>query len=311
MAMTEAAWFNTEVTYFVHKVFIAGERLHAQTNEAKDKGRYLRQLLSEKRVQRHVCEPDQNKAYYTTRNNVREGPVAFAESTTSDSIFAEDLNRVLQVYVDDSEKQNRKVINAIAARYDPDRQDSSAHIPGIIDRHHEFQNRLQSLHVCRVGIPYAEYLADKLPSGKTEARRVMQQVLSIIESLVVLQQHRRTTRNNLRIATLEDYAVTRALLLAPLHAALGIGKYYEQAKRLRAVIKRRDFTTPQAKQALGHSNEMATSRLLTSMVQAKLLERICEGKKGSPATYYWCEEAWHQNFETMVLPTVEEVKQNT
>jgi hypothetical protein len=263
-------------------------------------------MLSEKRVTRHVCEPDQNKAYYTTRNTVREGPVAFAECTTSDSIFAEDLNRVLQVYLDDSEKQNRAVMNAIAARYDPDRQDSSAHAAQTIDRHHEFQNHLQKLPVCRVGIPYAEYLADKVPSGKTEARRVMQQVLSIIESLVVLQQHCRSLSNNQRIATLEDYALTRALLLAPLQAALGIGAAdYDKAKRLKAV-KPRQFITAEVIKVLRLS-DMTTSNFLSRLIGAGLARRLREGKRGSPALYEWT----NRNLETMVLPTVEEVRQNS
>src|SRR5207247_1704851 len=116
-----------------------------------------------------------------------------------------------QVYVDDSESHTKKVMLAIASKYDPDRAVTANDVTAIIDRHHTFQSHLQKLGPCRVGIPYAEYLAKRMPAGNTKSRRAVQQVFTIIESLVLLMQDHREPRNDYCIATLEDYEVARRL----------------------------------------------------------------------------------------------------
>jgi hypothetical protein len=55
MKMTDAAWFNTPPEFFKHKVFFGGERTHARDEATRDAGALLRQLLSEKRIDRGVC----------------------------------------------------------------------------------------------------------------------------------------------------------------------------------------------------------------------------------------------------------------
>jgi len=304
MTMTSASWFNTAEDFFKHKVFLSGERKHSQDNAARDAGALLRQLLSEKRVNRGVSIYDQKTKSWTTVMVDREGPIAYVESTTSGSMFEEDLNRMLQLYVDDSEAQNRKVIGAIASKYDPDRP--VVDVQAVITRHHEFQRHLQSLPTPRIGIPYHKVLAAKLPAAKAESRRVAQQVFTVIESIVLLHQHCREKKNGCLIATLDDYALARRLLLPSLHAALGMGKDFKKVEQLRAAKLKPVFSTPEVKAALGFKNDMGPSRLLKELVEAEILVRVTKQQGQTPASYRWANEGRPRQCD--VLPTVEDVQ---
>lgn len=106
MTFTNASLFNTDEDYFKHKIFIAGERKHSTDDATKDSGALIRQMLSERRMNRQVSSPDPDTpGKWKSETHEREGPIVYAESTTSKSIFEEDLNRMLQLHVDSSEDQ--------------------------------------------------------------------------------------------------------------------------------------------------------------------------------------------------------------
>lgn len=196
-------------------------------------------------------------------------------------------------------------MKAMASRYDPDAHDYN--VEAIIERHHRFQKHLQSLPICKVGIPYAESLARKMPATDPKCRRAMQQVFSIIEAIVVIMQDRREVRNGFRIATLEDYDVARSLMLRPLHTALGAGERFKDAKRLREALTKPLFTTPEVKAAMEFNNDMTTSKFLNGLLTAGLLQRVSEGKKGKPAMYQWTDTG-NAKMAMTILPTVGTVR---
>jgi hypothetical protein len=305
MAMTPASWFNTEPDYFRHKLFLAGERKHSTDDATKDAGALLRQLLSEKRINRCVSIWEPETKSWQTVNVERRGPIAYAESTTAGSIFEEDLNRMLQVYVDESAEQNRRVVKAIGSKYDPNRP--GLDVEAVVRRHHEFQQYLQALPTPDVRIPYWEVLCDRLPTSRVESRRVAQQVFTVIEGVVLLNRHRRRAPDGRLLATLNDYALARRLLLGPLHAALGAGKDYKDFLRLRAGVRKDVFTAADVKQALGFDNDMGPSRLLRGLVEAGLVVLLTVQKGRTPATYRWAGKDGPDP-EAMVLPPVEEVR---
>jgi len=69
----------------------------------------------------------------------------------------------MQVFADETPEQTRKILNTTASRYlDEPRPDHT----GIIERHHEFQRSLEKV---KVVIPFADFLAEKLPVEKLEA----------------------------------------------------------------------------------------------------------------------------------------------
>jgi hypothetical protein len=297
LTMTDASMFNSsDEDHFSHKILICGERKHAQDDTTRDANRMIRQLLSEKRIRRAKSERIGNK--WVTVEQERKGPVAYAESTTAGSIFEEDLNRMLQIYLDDSEEQNRAVMLATAGKYDHERP--LVNVESVIGRHHAFQNWLEP---CRVAIPYCRKLAEKMPAGKPESRRVIQQVLSVIESLVVLHQHHRDKDKGALIATLEDYEIARRLLLKSVHMSLGAGKDYKNAERVKAKVRKPEFTTPEVKEALGYKSDQGVNTLLVGLVNAGLLRRVREKRGNMAAAYQWAKD-----YNSLVLPTVQDLE---
>jgi hypothetical protein len=294
------------VNFFVHKLLLGGERKHSTTAEARDATSMLRQMISEGRVSRSKSSFEDPRWHkWVGKTFHRNGPICFAESTTSHCIFQEDLSRMLQVYANDSEEQSGKVLDQMISKYD--RHAPTTDVQGIIARHHKFQKYLQSQPRCRVDIPYIKYVRSQYPTAKLECRRAFRQFLSVLETLVVLQQHRRQEDKGFRIATLEDYELARSLMLGPLEAALGIAKDHKNAKKLRAVIKKNIFTRPEVTEALGHKNEMATSKFLKPLLKAGAIHRLQVGVRGSPGSYCFAEDA---NVR-VVLPTTEEVEANS
>src|SRR5205823_4970151 len=103
-----ASIFNGPEDFFTHKVLITGERKHATDDVTRDANATIRQMLSEHKVTRTVSVPGgPGGGRWVTEHQVRHGPIAYAESTTAGSIFEEDLNRMLELYVDESNPQNR------------------------------------------------------------------------------------------------------------------------------------------------------------------------------------------------------------
>src|SRR5262249_24608874 len=135
-------------------------------------------------------------------------PVAFIQTTTVQSIFAEDSNRCLQIFCDETHEQTRRVMVALAERYEAS---AEPNVDEIISRHHKFQ---LSLKKCRVVIPFASKVAKMMPAGRVEARRGIGMVIGTIETVALLHQHarERDSHGNLE-ATAADYEVARQALL--------------------------------------------------------------------------------------------------
>jgi hypothetical protein len=229
---TDASLFNGGEDCLRHKILITGERKHSTDDAGKDANRMIRQLLSEKRISRSVSVPGRGEGgRWVTELQVREGPVSYGESCTAASIFEEDLDRLLELFMDESPKQNRSVKHAIGSRYDAAAPDPEE-LEKVLGAFRDFQGGLAPY---KVVIPYWEPLADGIPDSDSRCRRVAQQVFSVIESVCLLHQyHRRTDGKGRLLATVDDYAQARKLLLVPVHAALGLRdtyRYYEQLLR--------------------------------------------------------------------------------
>jgi hypothetical protein len=286
--------FREKEDLLTHKVLICGERKHAQDDATRDANMMIRQLLSEKRIMRMLCVPDGNS--WKTERQERKGPVAYAESTTAGSIFAEDLNRMVQVYLDDTEDQTRSVMLAAARKYAPDRPEVD--VEAVVRKHHEFQSSLQP---CRVIIPYAEDLAMRMSAERCESRRVMQQVLTVIEGITLLHQHRRNKDGQDRlVAEVTDYALARRLLLGPLHAAIGGGEGYAKYARLRARLPQREFDSNEALKA-AFKSKTTCYRTLKRMEDLGLLKCVSEGSSHAPARWAWTDK----HPDELVLPKSE------
>jgi hypothetical protein len=245
-----------------HKFIVAGERSRVQDDAAADATAALRQLYSEGRITKQITIKQGNS--FITEEVTAEGPIAYVETTTlsRNKIFPEDLNRALLLRTDESEGQTRAILTKCGERYSESQEASTE---AIISRHREFQAGLE---VHAVTIPFAPQLMDKLPAKNVEARRVGQQVLSVIEAVTLLHQFQRAKDQGGKIvATLEDYEIAKRVLRRPLAESLRIS---ENALAFhQAVLERYSnnvFTVPQA-----HRTIYKNSKLLGAMFDERSL----------------------------------------
>jgi hypothetical protein len=311
METTTAAWFNTPEDYWRHKVFLAGEKKHSTDPSARDAGAMLRQMISQGRVNRLVSVYDPATKGWVSKPIQREGPIAYAGSSTSEDVFPDDQSRVLQLYVDESEEQDRRVIEAIGDSYDPDADPEPTET--IIERHHKFQQWLQRQKIPRVGVPYQKILSRLLPTGSV-SRRLAKQVYVVIEILAVVQQHRRARHHSdpdCILATLEDYAVARRLLLPPAHAALGAGKGYAKAQKLRKALAgigvTGEFTQRDVRKAMGYQSDQGPSKLVATLEADDCIKVVAIKLGSKPARYDGSDKVINSGMEQL-LPDVEALR---
>lgn len=283
MGFTNASLFNSGEDFLKHKILVYGERSHKTDDEAKDLTRYLRQLLSEGKITRLKSVPGEGgDGRWVTEHQTVNGPVAFVESTTSHSIFEEDLNRRVQLWTNDSPEQNLAVMLAAGSRYDPDRVEVDE--GAVIERHYEFQ---RSLKVYPVVVPFWKELVSNIPHADTNARRVGQQVLSMVEAVTVLHQHNRKTDAKGRlVATLGDYKIVRRLLLGPIERALDLKELREKCEEMRTILPGPEFDSKQALTA-GFANKVSRDHTLKRMAAAGMVKLVARGGSHKPARWRW------------------------
>jgi hypothetical protein len=296
----EATSLTPQALYYLpqgsleHKFVVKGERSFRSDDEGQDATAALRQMISENRIVKVVTGKN-----LETRRIEQKGPISFCESTTAKSIFVEDLNRCIQVHADDSSRQTRRVVRAVAEEYletaassDPER---------IIDRHRKFQ---LALRYVDVRIPFARALAEWLPTDKLEARRVIKQLLATVEVIALLYQHQRTRNEQGHLlATIDDYAIARRLLIGPLSESLGCGdRIWHAYQALRRQFPN-GFDSTQVLKAGTFTNKMTRDRRLKELTELGVLQRLSEGKGKTAARWGWTENALKP-----VLPAVEDLR---
>lgn len=277
-----------------HKIIKHGERRHRQDEASADRNASMRQLISEGCVSKASPVKTEGGGI-ETKVIEQEGPVAYIETTTATSIFTEDLNRMLQVYVDGSAKQTRAVMRAVAEVYSTSAVEVDTE--AIKERHWEFQ---RSLEYRDVRIPYAEMLAETIPAGNVKSRRLMWQVLATIEAIAALHQFQRETTGEDRIlATVEDYKLARELLLGPMHASIGVGDRPRKAyTRLHKKYKK-PFATPPFKD-MGFNSKKVLLAAMHDLEKFGVLRCDQPARGPRPAVWAWTGKT----LDDVVLPGV-------
>jgi hypothetical protein len=299
-AITSAALLRMKKGSLVHRVLIAGERKHSTDPNQADATDMLRQLISEGHICKRMCVRGDGDWEETVVE--QDGPVSYCETTTAKSIFQEDLNRMVQIWTDESAKQTRRVMHAAVQSYKPGK--SVTDVATIIDKHREFQ---AALVWQDVRIPYVEALAELLPAEKIQARRIIGQVLATIEAVALLHQFQRELVDGQLLTTWNDYEVARRLLLEPLHYAIGLKDKYRQCPQQASLLPTKAFDSNEAMeslQAAGCNSKPARDRVLSKLIELELLEMTAKGGSHRPAKYKWTG----RTFDDMVLPSVESLR---
>ena len=175
-----------------------------------DMANYLmRTLLSEGRIFYDTVE--KTKEGLRSRRIEREGPTGLIVTTTATRLHSENETRLLSLTVSDSPEQTRAVMRALARHSEP---------AGVDGAWHALQAWLATQR-CDVEIPYAEQLAELIPSVAVRLRRDFGVVLTLVRAHAILHQRGRQRDETGRIvATIADYAAVRGLVADVLGAGV-------------------------------------------------------------------------------------------
>ena len=146
----------------------------------------LRELQSKKRITKTVVHKDSKGTTKTIHLTV-EGPVSVAGCTTQESIYEDNSNRSFLLYIDESEEQDKKIM-------DYQRLISAGKIDG--EQEHNAKELLKNvqrvLKPIKVINPYAEFL--ELPKSVFKPRRTNGHYLQFIEAITFYKQYQRESK---------------------------------------------------------------------------------------------------------------------
>jgi hypothetical protein len=194
-------------------------------------------------------------------------------------VFAEDANRALTFYADESPEQTRRVIQALAT----DAATGTDARELIIPTHHAMQRMLRGY---RVVIPYAPVLAATFPTRRVEARRALPHLLSAIKAVALLRQFQKQPRDGSIEADADDYAAALEIVQPSIERLTGQTDAHVQ--RVRKAIEehhgQREFGRSDVALWAGIRESDAGGRLRVLAEQGYVVE-VQEHRGNKPAKF--------------------------
>ena len=189
----------------VNKLLIVDERDGSEESEYP-----IRTLQTRRKLTLAVPRKDEH-GNIVTKILVINGPIAYMESTTSDSLNPENLNRCFEIFLDESEDQTVRIFFSQRQSKTMDGWKRERQKETVIQRHHNAQRLLRPIKVI---IPYAELL--DFPITWTRGRRDHERFLNLIEAVVFLHQYQRPCKKSDNgedyiEATIDDYKIAYKL----------------------------------------------------------------------------------------------------
>jgi hypothetical protein len=299
--MTPQSLFHMRPGSLRHRWIVGGERSRKDNDDTAEATRALREMISAGRLSKLM--PVKVGGEIVTRVIEQDGPIAFVESTTLESVFAEDENRCVALYTDERPEQTRLIINRVADRYagvgDPQE------VRRIVEVHHAMQRML-----CRreVLIPYATSIGNLIPEQRVETRRAFPHLLGMVATSCLLHQYQREQDERGRLlANEDDYRIAVRLLQEPLRRSLGDG-ISEPASRFFLRIKKwfeaETFTT-KAAQARESTSRSSVYGWIGELHKAGALQKLEEGRGSRAAVWRIAVDTLEEASE--VLPAFDDV----
>ncbi len=143
----------------------------------------IRELQSKKRISKTITQKGKDGKLQTTTLIV-EGPVSVIACTTKESVYEDNANRSILIYLDDSKEQDERIMN-YQKRYRARLIDSY--------QERETQTKLQhmqkALEPIKVINPYAPII--EVPQEVFKKRRTLPMLLNFIEAITFYNQYQR------------------------------------------------------------------------------------------------------------------------
>jgi hypothetical protein len=173
---------------------------------------FLRQLISEGSI-KYMTVQSTDKGVNSKVLPPIKGPCGLIMTTTANSLHPEDESRMLTVNINESSEQIKQALLA-QARGKSRTEDVN------FDSWHSF-DRMIGEGVIDVDIPFAEQLAEALPTTHFRVQRDFPHLLSLIATHALLHKYMRSVDDNGRIiATIHDYAEVHRLVSGPISEGL-------------------------------------------------------------------------------------------
>ena len=235
----------------------------------------IRTLISEGRIVYEV----------KGRRIEKEGPTGFLTTTIRISLNPQNENRFLSFWPNDSPKQTKRILLAIAEQCNSEEEQT---IGVDLIKWQAFQTWLE-LNRQWVVFPYAEALAKLIDPQAIRLRRDFRQVLTMIKAHALIHQKNRERNSNGAIAaTLKDYSAVYRLLARPISEALGLAvpkRIRETVDAVKDIIERRESGKKRSvlltELARKLEIDQPTVTYYLALAKDKGYLRILEGKRGT------------------------------
>jgi hypothetical protein len=203
-----------------HRVVVLSEcdsLLNLEGNAAS----LVRSIIEEARTDFDTVEEDPETNRNTTRRVTKEGPTGLITSGVRDLEF-QTSTRVLNLHLSDSSDQTRAILKAEAELASGK---APAQDPEVIERLIGFQRYLAAQPNIRVVVvPFASVIADMVPAGEVRMRRDFKQLLGVIKTIALLNQHHRERDSTGAVlADWSDFRWARELLLSSFRSIVAGG----------------------------------------------------------------------------------------
>lgn len=190
--ITPSALHYAEADFLTHKLVVVDEQEGASAADLA-----IRVLQSKGALSQAVAVGGK------LRDHTVQGPIALLSGTTSTRLNPENLSRCLELTLDDSPEQTRRIQEAQRKKW-----------TGVVEQPLDaepFQDAQRLLEPLRVVIPFAERL--RFPARTPHDRRGNEKLMALVaaHALLYQRQRRRDSLGRL-LATPADYAAVHALV---------------------------------------------------------------------------------------------------
>jgi hypothetical protein len=280
---------------FEHRVIVV-----AEADSIPDDGSAasaVRSIVEDDYMTYDVVEKDPRTGEHRTRRLTKPGPTGLITTSTR-SVSAQLGTRMLEVPMQDDEDQTRAVLRAQARSvlvHEEAMPDAGPLL--AVQRWLEFGGER------RVVVPFAEALAELVPTKAVRMRRDFCQLLMCIKAVALLYQCQRArTPEGAVIASTEDYDVARWLLASIFQTIASEGLTKVVRETVEAVPVEGVVTVTELAARLSHSKSTLSYRVKRAIHGGWLVNE--EARKGYPARLRRGEK---MPDEADVLPTPERV----